>query len=117
MIGRTPPTAGRIQSPDTELRAATEVSARDFWVRFQLSGGGAGDPAPGSSGQRGLGQPQQVICLGDRRSEPIVLGAQPRSLELQCLNPGTQSGDLVEKAPVWRRTNVAVEGLRHIVSL
>jgi hypothetical protein len=29
-------------------------------------------------------------------------GPQAGDLELQCLNPGTQTGDLVEQAPVGR---------------
>ena len=49
--------------------------------------------------------------------ETIVLRPEAGDLELQSLHPGTQSGDLVEQAPVGRRTYVAVEGLRHFVSL
>ena len=48
--------------------------------------------------------------------ETIVLRPEAGDLELQSLHPGTQSGDLVEQAPVGRRTYVAVEGLRHLDS-
>src|SRR5438876_779410 len=69
------------------------------------------------SGQRRLGQPEQLIGLGGRGRQPIVLGTQPSDLELQGTYLRTQLGDLVEQAPVGRATYVAVEGLRHIGSL
>src|ERR1700761_2268326 len=69
-----------------------------------------------SSGQRGLGQTQDVVRFRGGCRETIILRPEPGDLELQGLHPGTQSSDLVEQAPVGRRTYVAVEGLRHFVS-
>jgi hypothetical protein len=100
-----------------KLRAATGVSARDVCVAIELSAVGAGLPTPGRSGQSRFRKPKQIPCFCRSRREPIIFGTQPGYLELQCLNPGTQSGDLVEQTPIGRPTNVAVEGLRHIVSL
>jgi hypothetical protein len=69
------------------------------------------------SGKSGLTDAEQFVGLGVRRGEPVIVSPHASELELQGLNPGTQSGDLVEQAPIGRRTYVAVEGLRHDFSL
>src|SRR5690606_41736745 len=63
-----------------------------------------------------LGEPDVGVDVGDRRRQPVVLRPQPGDLELQCLYRGTQTGDLVQQTPVRRSSDVAVEGLRHLVS-
>src|ERR1041385_5724588 len=68
------------------------------------------------SGERGLGDPEQLVRFGGRRREAVVVGTEPGDLELKVAYLGTQDGHLVEQATVSRAAHVAVEGLRHIFS-
>src|SRR5262245_58885790 len=97
------------------MRAATVVEARCLGGGSKVLGWGLSGPGHSASysGQRGLGQPREIIGLGGGRRETIVFRPKTGDLELQSLHPGTQSGDLVEQAPIGRRTYVAEQGLRH----
>jgi hypothetical protein len=68
-------------------------------------------------GQGGLAQAEHVFCLSGGGRETIILRTHAGDLEFQGLNPGTQSGDLVEQTPIGRRAYVTVEGLSHGDSL
>ena len=101
------------------MRASTSVAARCFGGAFGMRGDFRPPVRGGrwNSGQRRLGQPQNVVRLRGGSRKTIILRPEAGDLELQSLHPGTQSGDLVEQAPIGRRTYVAVEGLRHGDSL
>src|SRR4051794_9584985 len=92
------------------VRGGALFGVRPWWEGFECPVRALGR----SSGQRGLGQPKKIVSLRGGSRETIVLRPEPGDLELQGLHPGTQSGDLVEQAPIGRRTYVAVEGLRHL---
>jgi hypothetical protein len=50
----------------------------------------------GGSGQRRLGETEQLIGFGRRSGEPIVFRPEPGQLKLKIAYLGTQKGDLVE---------------------